>query len=296
MGFNVCMTNTTRYYNPLGTRLTVQRKELSNDELVRLAPSVGSQLASSETSDNYSFIPTIEVVDALRDCGYVPVHVNQSNTRSEARQGFQTHEIRLRKGGLDGAGDLCVGDVVPEIVLKNSHDRGSSFSTNLGLFRAVCANGLLISEQSIAGVRCRHVGLEIADVIKAVTSITDSAPQALEEVERFQTINLAPEDVVEINKAAIEARWGGIHELPGELSPVAFLQPKRRDDQKGDLWSVLNVIQENVLRGGQRYVTRNERGYVKRRNSVRKVNSIDTQRKVNQDIWEAAREVAALYS
>lgn len=283
----------THFYSPIGTRVTGgNRRELSNEELVKLAPSAGAELPSEVTSDRYSFVPTIDVIDALRDCGYVPVKVTESRTRSEARQGFQTHEIRLRQGGLEGPKDLRVGDVVPEIVLKNSHDRGSSFKVNSGLFRAVCSNGLLVAETSLPGIAVRHVNLDLNEIVRAVQEVAKRSPEALEEVEKFRTIDLAPEDVITINQAAIEARWGDIEKLPGELSPAAFLQPKREADTKGDLWTVLNVVQENVLRGGQRYVTRNERGFVKRRSKVRKVAGIDTQRKINQNIWEAARELA----
>lgn len=288
------MRNATHYYSPIGARVRRGiRRNLTNEELIEIAPSAGASAAADLVSSQYSFVPTIEVVDALRDSGYVPVHATEARTRKASREGFQTHEIRLRRGGVDGDSDLRVGDTVPEIVLKNSHDTGSSFVVTSGLFRAVCANGLLVAEANLASVRVRHVGLDINDVVSGVREIAAQSPDVLEQVEKWQTIELAPEDVVELNQVAIESRWGSVEELPGDLKPSAFLQPRRQADTENNLWNAFNVVQENVVRGGQRYANRDEQGRLTRRGRVRAIGSIDTQRKVNQDLWAAARELAS---
>lgn len=45
--------------------------------------------------------------------------------------------LRLRRH------DQIMGSQVPEIILLNSHDGSSSYQMLLGLFRQVCANGLI---------------------------------------------------------------------------------------------------------------------------------------------------------
>ena len=54
-------------------------KPLNNDELKKLAPSLFQDQPYHEVSSKYHFIPTIEVVEQLRDKNWYPVSVNEAN-------------------------------------------------------------------------------------------------------------------------------------------------------------------------------------------------------------------------
>ncbi|MEM1083245.1 MAG: DUF932 domain-containing protein [Verrucomicrobiota bacterium] len=262
------------------------RHELTNDQVIALAPSAGAGHAAEIASDRYSYIPTIDVIDALRDMDYTPVWASENKARKASRGGFQTHVIRLRKGGIET--EERTGDEVSEIVLFNSHDTGSSFRIEAGIFRFVCANGMVVGDKTVPGVRLRHVGLELDQVIESVSRVAHRVPEALEAAKQWKTIDLAPEDVVHLNETAINARWGSIEKLPGDLTPSAFLCPRRKEDITPNLYTVTNVIQENILRGGQRY----QNSETRRRGRVRAVGSVEVDRRVNVDLWAAAREIA----
>jgi hypothetical protein len=51
-----------------------------------------------------------------------------------------------------------LGELTPEIVLLNSDDRSSGYQLHAGLFRFVCANGLMVADSLIASVRTHHMG------------------------------------------------------------------------------------------------------------------------------------------
>jgi translation initiation factor 1 (eIF-1/SUI1) len=65
------------------------------------------------------------------------------------------------------------------------------------------------------------------------------------------------------------------------------------------MWTTLNVVQENVIKGGLQGVaiTTDERGRRQRRNvTTRQVNGIDQDVKLNRALWTLAEKMAELKS
>src|SRR5208283_99304 len=58
---------------------------LEDQEIRAVAPSIFASQAWAENSQNYRFLPTISVVNALRDSGYNVVKATQSHCRIEGK-------------------------------------------------------------------------------------------------------------------------------------------------------------------------------------------------------------------
>src|ERR1700735_4484487 len=112
---------------------------LTNDQLHNVAPSVFTAHPWSKISARYTFIPTIEIVDRMRAEGFQPVSAMQSTTRIEGKENFTKHMIRFRdmRNGT-GPAIRALGTIYPELVLTNSHDGGSAYKIDAGLFRLIC--------------------------------------------------------------------------------------------------------------------------------------------------------------
>ena len=48
-------------------------------------------------SGRYTFLPTARIVDAMRQEGWKPIEARQSRPRTEARLGFQLHQVRFQR-------------------------------------------------------------------------------------------------------------------------------------------------------------------------------------------------------
>src|SRR3990167_10512143 len=144
---------------------------LTNESLERIAPSVFAANQWHERTDKYNFVPTIRVVEALRDTGFQPVRATQSNSRIENKRNYTKHMIRFQHADNMA---INLGDVIPEIVLINSHDGTSAYKMTLGLYRLACLNGLTVSENTLKTISVRHIGNNdlCRDVIKAANKIT----------------------------------------------------------------------------------------------------------------------------
>jgi hypothetical protein len=67
--------------------MTITRNQpLTTDDIARLAPSALAREASDGMSQRYTYIPTIEVINGMRDAGFLPFRATQSGTRDAERQ------------------------------------------------------------------------------------------------------------------------------------------------------------------------------------------------------------------
>jgi hypothetical protein len=65
----------------LTSSITRGNTPLTNDQLMRTAPSVFATQPWDKMSARYAFIPTIQVVEKMRSEGFLPVAASQSRTR-----------------------------------------------------------------------------------------------------------------------------------------------------------------------------------------------------------------------
>lgn len=255
---------------------------LDNDYLARVAPSVFTEVKHEERGDRYAVIPTINIVESLRNEGFFPVFASESRARSDDKKGFTKHMLRFRQSGNPHA----VGDVFPEVVMVNSHDGTSSYQLSAGLFRQVCSNGMVVSDGNIDMVRVRHSGNVIDNVIEGTYRIINEAPKALEHMDVMRSVELSTEEQIILARAAATLRWDDGF----KVSEPSLLQPRRRDDQGCDLWRTFNVLQEKVIKGGvvvENTETRN-------RQRAREIKSVGESVKLNKALWTLAEEMARL--
>lgn len=253
---------------------------LDESKLQKLVPSIFATQGADTVSSKYSFIPTIAVVRALRQGGFLPVMAEQSSTRLEGRKNFVKHVMRFRHESTQGTQGLF-----PEIVLANSHDGTSSYQLRSGIYRLVCSNGLIVGNE-IFSRKIRHQGDVIDKVVEAATDLIDITPRTVETALEWNKIKLNDDQKRVFAETASSLRWDEGEEL---VNPTALLAPRRMGDTQGDLWTTLNVIQENILRGGIRY--RKQNGD---RQRTRAVNSVNENVRLNTALWSLTEKMAQL--
>lgn len=275
-----------RHANPNG---------LTNEEIQRLAPSAFAGQAHESRSDRYAFLPTVNIIDAMRQNGFVPIKASQSIVRSSDNIPFAKHMIRFRQQGVLNQ----VGDSVVETILTNAHNGTSSYRLLLGLFRLACLNGLVVSEGLVGSVHIRHVG-NISDlVIENSLALIAQASKIADVVGQWRQIELSEPQMLALAIRAKALRFGEDGSMVQAISADRLLAPRRIDDKANDLWTVLNRIQENTLKGGvcgfiPQHVNAEDQVVPARRVRSREVKGIDQNIKLNQGLWEEAEKIAAM--
>jgi len=255
---------------------------LTNVQLKQQAPALFTQQAHSDVSDKYHFIPTIDVVEEIRANNWYPVHVSQSNVRDQDKEGCQQHLVKFRH--LDDL--LNPQENAVEILLFNSHDRSKSFSISAGIYRFVCSNGLVVADSIFETYKIKHLGERDNYVANAVLNIILIKEKLMNKIKTLENIKLSQLEKESFAKTTIPLRF----EKHLEINPLDLLIPKREEDQKNDLYTVLNVIQENLLKG-------NIQGFnkeTKRKFTSKEITSISKDVEVNKGIWNIAERIASI--
>lgn len=267
--------------------MNANQKSLSLEQVEKVAPSIFASHAWEGVSERYTFIPTIKVVESLMSEGWQIMQAQQQRTRIEGKKFFTKHLVRLRREG-----ELAVDDVFPEIVLINSHDRGSAYQMHAGLFRLVCSNGLIVADATFSKISVRHSGQIVDEVRKSADIIASEMPRVLTGVETMKLIELTKDEQGIFAEAAKRIKYGEENAMLSNL----LLEPRRHNDNSNDLWSTFNRVQENITKGGRRYFIpahKDEEGnYVRAKSrKTRKINSITEDTKINKALWFLAEEM-----
>lgn len=117
-----------RIASRFGRQNSIRRERpLTDAELMQTMPSVFSGDKRESRSERYTYIPTINIINRLREEGFQPFFTCQSRVRDLSRREYSKHMLRLRREGQIN------GKEVPEIILLNSHDGSSNYQMVPGL-------------------------------------------------------------------------------------------------------------------------------------------------------------------
>jgi hypothetical protein len=250
------------------------------DQMRAAAPSIFAEGKHASRSERYTYIPTIDVLRGLRKEGFEPFMVAQGASRVEGKAEFTKHMIRMRH-----AGQVNTRPEANEIILINSHDGTSSYQLLSGIFRFVCSNGLIAGD-ICNDIRVRHSGNVVDDVIEGATRILDDADQVIDRIGTYKAITLSDAEQRVFANAALSLRWD---EGQAPVEAERLLRPRRHADNKADLWTAFNRVQENIIKGGV-----SGRSTTGRRLSTRAIGGVTENVKLNRALWTLADGMAEL--
>jgi hypothetical protein len=221
--------------------------------------------------------------------GFVPVGAKQSVARDPVRAFFTKHLVRLRR--LDGK-QRKVGDSVFEILLKNANDGTARYHLMGGLWRIRCMNSLVAHEKTVSEIAVRHTGDAAMQVLEASLRLLDQSDRLLSHAEAWGKIDLTEPERLSFARKAHKLRFENKdYGVASAVRPARLLEARRAGDKGADLWTTFNVVQENVIRGGQE--GEGHTGGGKRCHyRSRPVNGIDADVTMNTALWTLADELA----
>lgn len=241
---------------------------LSNSEKMQAiqhyAPAAFATAPAPHVSERYSFMSTMEILDNLTRLGWNISHVHASK-RSE----FGQHTIRLDHP------DLAVrnfnGDALqPQCILTNSHDGTQRANLNIGLFRLVCTNGLVVGEKgAYDAIKVKHIGMSQNEFIDLTNEFANKFDKVYPVIGEMQNMFLTAEQRVALALMALALRnpdkylsedkqtvnidyINRAHDMNSILSPV------RSQDAEPTLWNTFNTLEEKMVNGN--FHTRRLRG------------------------------------
>lgn len=258
---------------------------LDLDLIAARCPSVLATEAHSSRSERYTYVSTMKVLEALAGEGFKPFSVMQGGSKDEEKRGFTKHLIRFRHE----AQTVARGDSQYEVVMLGSHDGTTSTQLFGGFFRGLCNNGTIWFNGEATKIIVPHKGDIVGEVIDGAYTVVKQGPMALAQLDTFRAINLSRDERMAFANAAAQLRF----EEESPIDNSRLLLPRREADTAGDLHTVFNVVQENLIRGGVGYDSVTAGGKTVHR-STRPVRSVDGDVRLNRALWTLTEQMAKI--
>lgn len=266
---------------------------LSNDDIRRVCPmALHTMPTNPDVSDKYVHANTMTVVEDLAKLGWFPVQAkqcrnkkNSSGIRSFHMIAFQNPDVKITKT-LDN-GEKIV-DTYPRIILTNSHDGFNSFKFMVGLFRLICSNGLVVCNNQMVDMSIRHINYDFEELRKIVASAIEQVPDIVNTMNDMRNVMLTDEQKTALATEVVKIRKGVEDDENYVVDAEVvedILTPVRNEDKGNDLWTIFNICQEKMIKGGFGF-----RGATNKLRKQRGITSIKKDMDFNQRLWQTASQ------
>jgi hypothetical protein len=262
-----------------------ERKELTMDELKMICPEIATPEINPALrrklgiTDKYVHVPTEKVIEDIIELGWTPINAYRVASRGK-RTGTGRHMVKFINYDFMEEGKT----EYPELLLTNSHDGTTAFKLDVGIFRLVCSNGMVVKSQDFGSMRVRHYGYDFETIKGAVNELVEQIPDYLKQVEDMKGQELEREQMLEFARQAAMLRMTKVNEsaIDEVVDVEDLLFATRKEDEGNGLWEVFNRLQEKVVNGKFKYA------FGKKERKARPVKGFKSQVKLNQDLWELA--------
>jgi len=254
---------------------------LTEDQLREQAPSLFQTKAHPDRSNRFVAIPTIEVILALQTEGFDVIRAIQRASRA-GHELYTKHLITLRQ--RDGAMMWRDGSdiAVFEINLANANDGSSPYALFAALWRKVCDNGLMCSTDTVEHLKVKHIGNTAKNVVAASFALLGKHNAVFNTVSEWRETFLDRAERQAYAESAHALRFGATNTL---IRPHQLLEARRVEDHSHDLWTIFNVAQENIIKGGLLGQARDVTKARAKKRTTRPVSALDRLVRMNTLLW-----------
>lgn len=253
----------------------------------------------ASVSAKYGFINSQNIIETFQQQGWLVDETKYARVKNTEREGYQKHMVWLKNVNLPKIAGLSnANESEIRLCLVNSHDCTSRLSIFLGIMRAACLN------QLIAGTIFKHFhAVHSQNIVQklnlGIDYVAQGIPEFIENLKQLQSTQLTLTQRLDLANLVLPARFSSIKSLiSADFSVVEHAL--RRSDSAQDAYTVLNRMQEYLIRGGIPY------SYIKNikdlagniidtkivHTKTKKIASISKQISLNQTLFNAIKQVA----
>lgn len=270
---------------------------LSKEQVKSMCPMAFKTTPTNpNVSNRYVHANTEVVIDDLAKLGWYPVEAkqcrtkrNSSGVRSYHAIVFQNPDVKVVNKHDDGTEEV---DAFPRLILTNSHDGFNSFKFMVGLFRLVCSNGLVVSTENFVNTSIKHINYTFEALREIVVESLEKVPTIIMTMNKMKNRQLTEDEQKELAYEVVKIRKNLDDNVDkkriGVDEPMLLdiLTPIRPDDFGTDLWTIFNVCQEKMMKGGYYSSTKTNR-----KMKQRSITSIKKNLEFNQRLWKKAESI-----
>lgn len=240
---------------------------ISLNSLRERVPAIFTKTPSPKVSDRYSFADSEYYLQKFIDANWT-IHSARQVSKSE----YAPHQVILRNNDI-----ATVGDLLPQLMFTNSHNGIKKMTIDTGIYRLVCSNGLVVPTSITQSLSIKHLDLGDSTTDTIVNSFYEKVPIIMNNIDRMRNKILTDDEIDNFTYNALQIRFTNAVGI--NINDV--VKPLRLEDNSDDLWTVFNVVQEKLIRGGIQLPS-------KRRS--RPINNFVNDNNINTKLWELAEQ------
>lgn len=259
---------------------------MTMEQVKKAAPQAFATVPRPGVSQRYSFLPTSRIIEDMDSLGWKVGMASSSRSRTAMSKEYGGHVIKFYNPDVylkDQDGNI---ESYINVVVMNNHTGMGTFKFEIGIFRLVCSNGLIIKDKDMGTFNIRHAGYSFEQLQETLNQAIERLPDVVGRINQYNMVHLTQEQQREFATKAIALRTNSDRQLTEE-EITDFLSPRRPQDKGDSLWVVLNRIQESVMKGG--YYLQNSKGKTRKAKGIR---NIQKDIELNQKLWELAMDYA----
>ena len=200
-------------------------------------------------SERFQVIQPAAIGAALALKGFELVSSMTGKAKHEDKRDFQTTTTRYRSKDLFQIEGLNL-----DIIHRSKHLGRGQDEIRIGFFRGACANQWAMG-QLFNILKFRHTGDALDNVSQGLDGLIMQRDQLVKSIELMQNTPVSVPMALELAKRFAALRLEGMDNVL-EVDFKRLLKVRRSDDQKTDLFTVSNVVQENITRIGLGYTVK----------------------------------------
>jgi len=234
-------------------------------------------------SQIYKSVDSRSIVEKMEEKGFEFEGVKTTNTRKPEHIGHQKHMMIFKSPF-----EIDDNNYIRALIV-NSYNGLTSIQFNLGVYRIVCRNGLIVGDD-LFKMRAVHKGNIIDQVEEATEAMAESSKKVVEFVQLMQDTNYTPEEEEQFILSAIEFRHPKA--LEGPVKPFDYtsqFQAKREQDVDTTVYNLYNRVQEKLIGGDYHFYSANLEAMRK----AKSFSGVNTMIKANQFLWSQAQQLVA---
>ncbi len=240
---------------------------ISLDSLRQRVPAIFTKTPSPKVSNRYSFADSEYYLQKFIDADWF-IHSARQVSKSE----YAPHQVILRNKDI-----ATVGDLLPQLIFTNSHNGIKKMTMDTGIYRLVCSNGLVVPTSITQSLSIKHIDLGDSTTDTIVNSFYEKIPIIMNNIDRMKNKILTNDEIDNFTYNALQIRF--INAVGININDV--VKPSRIEDYSDDLWTVFNVVQEKLIRGGIQLPSKRH---------SKPINNFVNDNDINTKLWQLAEQ------
>jgi len=245
-------------------------------EVAQRVPALFATTAHPKRSERYSFTNTYDILLMMHNRGYRVVSIQGGATK------FAKVLVRMRSADYNSSKH----SFAPEVIVLDSHDGSSPLKTLVGAVSFACMNGVIAGDFLYARSYIHHTPELMSQVRLDLDDLDNATERLIQRIAKMREYRTTYAERILLADTAVKSRYGDkrdgsfVADVRQQMTHV-----RRNEDEGSDLYTAMNVVQENILRGGGYYTHNN------RVQHIRAITQVDRNVHINQALWRCAEDI-----